>query len=394
MTPEEKPILRQVDLIPGQYEGKPVIFLRDPVGFVEEMIALPAQLLSLLILMDGEHDLRDLQAEATKRFGSLIPLEEIINLVQFLDERGFMWSKNFEEIKARAYEAWFQQRLRPMAHAGTGYPLEREEAKNFLEEIFKLSSVNSKEVPRILVVPHLDIKSGARAYAEGYKRFQVPSGARIVIFGVGHYLDYPYSVLTKDVATPFGIIRNDRGGLLYLANTKKVELFPDHIVHKLEHSIEFQTLFLSYLKGEEVVILPFLIGSHRLIFENKSLVEILVSSLIELMDENSYLILGIDFCHIGLRYGDSLPVDETMAQKALEADKTLLELSFEGKVDELEKFILHKENMKICGASSLYLLSLLIQKGAFKGRGDIFYQEVVPFGEGSAVSVASAGYFF
>ncbi|MFN4132439.1 MAG: AmmeMemoRadiSam system protein B, partial [Caldimicrobium sp.] len=337
---------------------------------------------------------RDLQVEATKKFGSIVPLEEIIDLVKFLDEKGFLWSKNFEEIKERAYESWFQQKLRFMAHAGMSYPHEKEEAKNFLEDIFKLSSANFKEVPRILIVPHLDIRSGAKAYAEGYKRFQIPSGSRVVIFGVGHYLDYPYSVLTKDVATPFGILRNDRGGLLYLVNAKKIELFPDHIVHKLEHSVEFQTLFLSYLKGEEVVVLPFLIGSHRLLFENKALVEMLVSALIELIDERSYLVLGIDFCHLGLRYGDPYPINESLTQKALEVDKTLLELTFEGKVKDLEDFILETENMKICGASSLYLLAHLLKKGAFNGKGEIFYQEVAPFGEGSAVSIASAGYFF
>lgn len=393
MTPDYKPILRRIDVIPGEYQGKPVIFLRDPVGFVDEAIAFPQNILIFLSLMDGEHDLRDLQAEAMKRFGELIPLEEIIQLVKFLDEKGYLWSENFEKIKERAYEKWFNQRLRLMAHAGICYPLEKESAKAFIDSILNLSSANSSEVPKILIVPHLDLRSGAKAYAEGYRRFKVPSGGRVIILGVGHHLDYPYSLLTKDIATPFGILRNDRGGLLYLANAKKIELFPDHIAHKLEHSIEFQALFLGGLKGEEIVVLPFLIGSHMVLFSNKSLVESLALALAELIDEKTFIVLGIDFCHKGLRYGDPFPVEEPLVREILDIDKTMIDLAFKGESSALEHFILQKEEMKICGAGPLYLLSLILQKLTLSGKEEIFYQEVVPFGEGSAVSVASAGFF-
>jgi AmmeMemoRadiSam system protein B len=392
LDPEFKPLLRQVDLFPGEFQGQQVVLLRDPVGIVDEVIALPQGILFLLALMDGEHDLRDLQAEATKRTGQIVPLEEIVKLVSLLDAKGFLWSKSFEEIKERAYQAWFQQRLRLMAHANMGYPLEQDEAKAFLDKILSLSSADGKEASRILIAPHIDLRVGAKAYAEAYKRFKPQAGSRVIILGVGHYLDFPYSVLTKDIATPFGILRNDRGGLLYLTNSKKLELFPDHIAHKLEHSIEFQALFLHHLFGDDVVVLPVLIGSHRLLFSNEKLIDGLVEGLLDLLDERSYIVLGIDFCHLGLRYGDPVSVDENLAQSALKHDRDLLELAFSGKVKELEDFVLALERMKVCGASALYILSKLISKGVFQGKGEIFYQEVLPFGEGSAVSVASAGY--
>lgn len=392
--PEFKPLLRQVDVIPGEYEGQPIVILRDPVGIVDEMLALPQGIVFLLALMDGEHDLRDLQSEATKRSGQIVPLEEISKLVSLLDQKGFLWSKTFEEIKERVYQGWFQQRLRPMAHANLGYPLEQEEARVFLNKILELSSADGKETPQILIAPHIDLRVGGRAYAEAYRRFKPQSGARIIILGVGHHLDFPYSVLTKDIATPFGVLRNDRGGLLYLTNSKRLELFPDHIAHKLEHSIEFQALFLHHLFGDDLVLLPILIGSHHLLFANKNLTDALVEGLLDLLDDRTYILLGIDFCHLGPRYGDPIAVDETLSQSALENDRTLLELAFSGKVKELEDYILAKEGMKVCGASSLYLISKLISKGALRGKGEVFYQEALPFGEGSVVSVASAGYFF
>jgi len=392
--PEYKPLLRQIDLIPGEYEGQPVFFLRDPVGIVDEIIALPQAIVFLLAMMDGEHDLRDLQAEATKRSETLVPLEEIEKLVSFLDEKGFLWSKTFEEVKEKAYQSWFQLRLRPMAHANSAYPLEEGPAREFISQILGFVQPNGGQPPRILIAPHIDLRVGFRSYAEAYQRFHLPAGSRVIILGVGHYLDFPFSVLTKDMATPFGVLRNDRGGLLYLARSKNLELFPDHLAHKLEHSLEFQALFIHYLKGQEVTALPFLIGSFHLLKQREDLLEGLLEGLLELLDERTYLVLGIDFCHLGLRYGDPTPLDQGLAEKALTLDLEMMELAFEGKAEELEKLILSSFPMKVCGASTLYLVGKLIEKGGFKGKGEIFYQEMLPFGEGSGVSVASAGYFF
>ncbi|MEZ0344091.1 MAG: AmmeMemoRadiSam system protein B [Caldimicrobium sp.] len=393
LTPEYKPVLRYVDLIPGKYQGQPVFFLRDPVGIVEEVVAIPQGIVYLLTLMDGNHDLRDLQAEATKRSGQIVPYEEIEKLIKFLDEKGFLWSETFEEIKERAYAQWFQQKIRLMAHANSAYPLQEAETRNFLNEILALAKVDGSKPPRILIAPHIDIRVGAKAYAEAYSRFNIPSGSRIIILGVGHHLDYPYSVLTKDMATPFGILRNDRGGLLYLSRSKKLELFPDHLAHKLEHSIEFQGLFLHYLKGNEIIVLPVLIGSLLTLKQNQELVNQFIEGLIDLFDDRTYMVLGIDFCHLGLRYGDPVPLDFQLAERALHLDREVMELAFSGKRRDLEKILTENEKMKICGAGPLYLLSLFIEKGDFQGKGEIFYQEMLPFGEGSGVSVASAGYF-
>ncbi|MGC9016576.1 MAG: AmmeMemoRadiSam system protein B [Caldimicrobium sp.] len=393
LDPTYKPLLRYVDLIPGEYQGQAVFFLRDPVGIVEEIVTIPQELIFLLALMDGNHDLRDLQAEATRKSGEIVPFEEIEKFVSFLDEKGFLWSKNFEEIKEQAYKVWFQQRIRPMAHANSAYPLEEKEAREFLNQILSLAKADGAKPPRILIAPHIDLRVGAKCYAEAYSRFNIPSGSRIIILGVGHHLDYPYSLLTKDMATPFGLLRNDRGGLLYLSQTKKLELFPDHMAHKLEHSLEFQGLFLHYLKGNEIVVLPLLIGSFFILKQNKEFVEKLIEGLLELFDERTYMVLGIDFCHLGLRYGDSVPLDVNLAERALHVDREILELTFLGKTNDLEKVLEENEKLKICGGGPLYLLSLFIEKGSFNGRGEIFYQEMLPFGKGSGVSVAGAGYY-
>ncbi len=397
MEPDYKPLLRYVDAIPAVHQGQPVFLLKDPLGFIDEVVIVPQALGFLLSLMDGNHDLRDIQVEATRHFGNIVPMEEIIKFVSFLDERGLLWSENFEKLKQKAYEKWFSLKIRPMAHANQAYPLSASEAKFFVEEVLKLASFeenqdqNKKNCPRILIVPHIDIRAGAKAFAEGYARFKPDSGARIIIFGVGHHLEYPISVLSKDMATPFGIVRNDRGGLFYLTRSKKLELFPDHMAHKLEHSIEFQILFLHHILGEEFVVLPFLVGPLESVAESSELIDALVDGILELIDDRTYMVLGIDFCHLGLRYGDPMPVSDYHREKALETDRKILELTFKGENKDFLEEAKKLERMKICGISCLYILNKILRKGGFKGDYQVYHQEFVPFGSGSAVSVASVG---
>ncbi|WP_038055435.1 AmmeMemoRadiSam system protein B [Thermodesulfobacterium hydrogeniphilum] len=387
-----KPILRYMDAIPTEHEGQPVFLLRDPIGIIEELVVIPQNIAFLLSLMDGKHDLRDLQAEATKAAGEIVPIEEIIKIVKFLDEKGLLWSKNFEEIKNKAYSKWFSYPFRPMAHANQAYPLSASEAKFFVEDILKLANPHSSEPPKILIVPHIDIKTGAKAYAESYSRFKIPEGSRIIILGVGHHLDLPFSILTKDIATPFGTVRNDKGGIFYLNKSKKLEIFPDHMAHKLEHSIEFQVLFLHHLLGDGFVVLPILIGPLPTFFPQKDLVEKFAEGIAELLDDSTYLLLAIDFCHLGLRYGDPFEVTDKHINRALEVDKTLIELTSKASTEEFLDKAKEVAPMKICGLSCLFLTNLILQKVDLKGDFKIYYQQAVPFGKGSAVSIVSAGY--
>jgi len=397
-TPEYKPVLRYVDAIPSQHEGKPVFLLRDPLGFVEELIAIPQGMGLLLSMMDGTKDLRDIQAELSKQLGQIVPMEEIVGVVKFLDEKGLLWSENFEKLKEEAYQKWFSMPFKPMAHAGSAYPLEEEQAKEFLEELFKIPQKETQESsdksPRCLIVPHIDIKAGAEAYAKGYARFKPKEGARIIVLGVGHHLDMPYSVLTKDIATPFGLVKNDKGGVFYLSQSKKVELYPDHMAHKLEHSIEFQALFLSYLLRDGFVVLPILMGPLPAVLHTKELVDQFVSALAELVDDTTYIVLGIDFCHLGLRYGDPFEAGAKEGEAALSLDKQIFDALGSISSEEFLEKAKNIEPMKVCGITCLYVLNALLRKLGVKPEKEVYHQEAVPFGKGSLVSVMSAGLYF
>ncbi len=396
-----KPVLRYMEIFPSNHQGQPVFLLKDPLGITEEIVVIPQHMGFILPLLDGNHTLRDIQAEASKRYQQIVPMEEIKRVIKFLDEKGLLFGDGFERVKENAYKKWLDLKVRPMAHAGFAYPLKKEEAREFVKDVLSLAKIEEpqeEKIPRILIAPHIDLKTGARGFAESYARFKISHGSRIILFGVGHFLDEPFSLLTKDMYTPFGIVKNDKGGAFFLINSKNLELYPDHIAHKLEHSIEFQTLFLNYYLEDGFVVLPFLVGPMDYVKEDKKIVDDLVDGIFELIDENTYIVAGIDYCHLGLRYGDPFPVSFEDKQNALKTDRELTHLALSGKFEEIEKRSEELKNFKICGYSTLYLLAKIVDK-LKKEKGispeeKIFYQDVLPFGQGSVVSIVSAGLYF
>ncbi len=397
MNPDYCPVLRPLDIFPFEWQGRPSLLLRDPCGYTQGFLVLPQVLAPVLALMDGRHSLRDLQAAATRSLGRLVMLEEISELVQKLDSHGFLDGENFERIKARVEAEWRATVRRPSSHAGQSYPRDPEALRNFLQGILAQASPEGLFSPRILIAPHLDISSGARTFAEAYGRLRLPKGARVLLFGTGHQLETPLSVLTKDMETPLGVIPTDREFIERLRQGVG-ELYPDEFAHRNEHSLEFQIIFLRYL-AEDFTVVPFLLGPVETFLrrgedpiEAQPLYKKLAETLWELWDERTYLVLGIDFAHLGWRYGDPNPAGEEEGLKARQMDRRLLETLFTG---EYQAFLdLAKEALpfKICGLSCLLLLARLL--AGKKPRGEIYYQEAVPFGPGSLVSIAAAGLTF
>ncbi len=84
--------------------------------------------------------------------------------------------------------------------------------------------------------------------------------------------------------------------------------------HSVEHSIEFQVLFLQHLYGPQIRILPILCGPTRTASigaanpRTDEKVRRFLGALGELHvrgGERLFWVLGIDMAHMGQRYGDS-----------------------------------------------------------------------------------------
>ena len=59
----DAPRLRAVEAFPVEQEGQRYVALRDPAGYVAEVIMLPVDLVEVLALFDGEHPISAIQAE-------------------------------------------------------------------------------------------------------------------------------------------------------------------------------------------------------------------------------------------------------------------------------------------------------------------------------------------
>jgi len=138
--------------------------------------------------------------------------------------------------------------------------------------------------------------------------------------------------------------------------------------HAIEHSIEFQILFLQHLYGPGIRILPILCGPFvRSLYEGgKPEDDPEVNRFLEALGEIAaregkrlLWVLGIDMAHIGRRYGDSFAaqaqrgVMETVAAR----DQARLERIAAGDADGFwEEVRRTQDDLRWCGASALYTL--------------------------------------
>ncbi len=389
--PSYCPKLRAIEVVPFTYQGQQRLLLRDPFGYTEGAFMLPASLAPILSLMDGSNTLRDIQAAASRLYGRLVMLEEVNQLVASLDESLFLDNERFQALRQRLEEEFRSSPVRLPSHADKAYPGDPEKLREFLDQILAQSEHQRAENPtRAVIAPHIDLTCGARGFAAAYRRAYFPEGARIIVLGTGHFLESVLSVLPKDFATPLGLAYTDREFIAALEERVGPEVRGHEWGHRVEHSIEFQVIFLRYLLGDRFRLVPVLCGGLETITEkDQTLLENFITALRELVDEETYFVAGVDFCHLGVRYGDLVPAGEREKEQALRYDRKLLERILAIDPQGFYELIMRVENRyRVCGFTPLYVLLRLLEGRPL--RGEILHQEAVDFGPGSIVSFAAA----
>ncbi|WP_456370092.1 AmmeMemoRadiSam system protein B [Thermodesulfatator atlanticus] len=388
-SPEEKPRLRPVDAFPVSLRGQEVILLRDPLGYAASPLMVAKEMAPVLIALDGNHSLRDLQVIAARALGRLVMLEEIENFLATLDKNLFLETKYFETTRQKLEDEFRRQKTRPATHAGQSYPAEGKELSQFLANILALWPVRSQYFPRAIIAPHIDLRVGARAFAAAYQGLSWPRGARIILIGTGHFLESAFSVAYKHFETPLGHVPYDEDFVSRLEKELNMDLRGHEWAHKHEHSLEFQAIFLKYLLGDFKIV-PILVSGPQ--GESKNSLEKLAQALKRLVDEKTFLVTGVDFCHLGLRYGDRQPAGEPEKQKAKMFDHELLKKLLSLDAEGFYKTLAPKDNYyKVCGFGPLYVLARTLSGKNLTGT--ILYQDAVDFGQGSIVSFAAAAFF-
>ena len=373
MTPF--PPLRNVDAAPVEHEGQDLILIQDPAGYIDDQIVLSPPAFFVAAMLDGAHDAEAIQADFKKQFeGESISREQIIEIVEYLDNHGFLHSPRFDKIR-KDIEATFQQSdTRPAYLADKAYPSDPDELRTFIDEFFAReappddkgkATPTTNEPCRCLIVPHIDFQRGGHCYAHGYARlFAGPKPDTVFIFGVAHAgAPVPYILTRKNFETPFGIVETDQEILTQLENACPWDPYASEYTHRTEHSIEFQAVMLAYHYGTDVKIVPILCAAlcenpdDPKPGENERLNPFLQAcqKAVADTDRNVAVIAGADLTHVGKRFGDSFDIDDNIIQFVADRDREDLEHAMKGPPEAFYQSVMQDHNeRRVCGLGCIY----------------------------------------
>jgi AmmeMemoRadiSam system protein B len=170
--------------------------------------------------------------------------------------------------------------------------------------------------------------------------------------------------------------------------------------HSVEHSIEFQVLFLQHLYGPDIRIVPILCGpyAHSIyqggVPEKDDNVRRFLDALAEMgAREGSRLfwVLGIDMAHMGRRYGDpfTATADEGLMEGIADKDQGRIGRIAAGDAagfwDQVQE---RQDDLKWCGSAPLYTFL----KAVPQARAELLRYEQWNIDEQSVVSFAGLSF--
>ncbi|MBI4522854.1 MAG: AmmeMemoRadiSam system protein B [Deltaproteobacteria bacterium] len=407
------PRLRPVEAFPVQQEGKTLICLRDPQHLSQPLAVTPAGYF-VLSHFDGGHSLVDIQEAYCRRFGDLLFGDDLRKMIELLDAHYYLYSERFLEHRGKIIEEFRKLPNRLPAHVGTVYKQEPEALRSQLDSYFQLpdgpgepGDGNPQPTPKAVVAPHIDFHRGGACYAWAYKELVQAEGADLyILLGTSHCGGQsPFTSVLKDFVTPLGTVETDKKFVRELQKSYGGDLFAEEYLHRTEHSIEFQVVFLAYvawLRAERLKlkkpfkIVPILVSSFHPMVQNRTLPEKearvgdffrAMRELIKNETRQVCLIAGVDLAHVGMQFGDREPLTVDFLRWVEQEDRALIDklaaLDSEGFFHEVAK---DGDRRRICGFSPLYSLMQLLDRGA--GRC-LKYSQAFTQETGSAVTFTS-----
>ncbi|HKV54146.1 MAG TPA: AmmeMemoRadiSam system protein B [Candidatus Binataceae bacterium] len=373
----DKPKIRPVEAFPVEQQGQTFVLLRDASGIAPEPIMIGMGAYFLVTQMDGSNAQLDLQAAFTRRFGDILPSEQLHQLIEALDKAYFLESPRFLERLRTVVEEFRGAPERPAALAGLAYEKDPVQLRQEIAGYFRRPGAPG-EIPSPrsdgaalsgLISPHIDPRRGGAAYAHAYGELLTRERPDLVVilgtshFGMGAQF---FTATRKDYATPLGVVRTDREFIERVAaRCPEGDLFEQELLHRNEHSIEFQALFLAWALGTSgYQIVPILVGSfHEMVHSGETpafhprvggFIEALRA---ELANETRrvLIIAGVDFAHVGRKFGDTFSVDDKIAQWVKSEDLALIENIKRGDPQGFfADIVKDRDARKICGLSPMY----------------------------------------
>jgi hypothetical protein len=414
------PRLRAVEMQEAQQDGRTLVVLVDPSGVAPQALAVAAEAMPVLMMLDGSVALEDLVDLLTRETGDTRAGDSIRTLVEELDRRLFLESPRYEAALAKAREEWRAQPAREAALAGLSYPEDPAELDAFLaafEETARAWKRGDSSAPgltkpapaasapdgalRALAAPHIDLRRGGPVTARAFLEFSEDSVPDVVfIFGTGHLMvEEPFAVTGKSFDTPLGLVTTDGEIVAALEAACGPTITREELAHRDEHSIEFQALELKRRFGARAfTIVPLLAGGFGGLvrFERRPADEPRVETLIAALRAEAdrltaagrrvAFVAGVDLSHVGARFGDALDMDAETLASVEKVDRAALAAALAGDAEGwFDAIAAQGDATRICGFAPMYLMLRVARPGA--GRLLAYEQSVEE--SGSVVTYAS-----
>jgi hypothetical protein len=406
------PKLRLVECIyvPDEGGGR-ALMLRDAEGIAPNPVVFSTHLAPILARFDGRTSVATIAAEATRATGQTVEASLVADLAAELDAAGMLDSEAFRARRRAVIAAFVAADVRPAHHAGGAYPGEAAALRRYIEDECLAHAPARKQASAIvgLTAPHMDLWRAAAGYGHAYRALaDALSDAvdTVILLGTSHALmRRPFAVCAKAFATPLGALEPDREAIAALGKASRFDVRADEYLHKGEHSLEFQAVFLQHAiearggRSPAPRIVPILcgLGDAQASGRDPALdadAESFLVALGELVERRSgrvVVVAGADLAHVGPRFGDAAPLDDRGRERLARRDGESLALAVDrdaaGFFAQVQSDL---DTRRVCGLGPIYTMLRVLP--AAKGARLHYAQHVDP-DEGSIVSHASLAYY-
>jgi AmmeMemoRadiSam system protein B len=378
---------------------RPGLLIRDCFRYSQATLIVPPLLIPGLLVFDGTQTDLDLQAALTRSLGGHEIGNAAAHLIEALSGAGFLEDETYANLKQTRFLAFAEGPVVPASHAGTSYPGDAGPLRDLMERYLE-GAAPTQEALMGIAAPHVSPEGGWQSYRAAYKELTADYRDRtFLVLGTSHYGQPDRFGLTrKPFETPLGRTKIDHALVAELA-AQPAALMEDYC-YAVEHSIEFQVLFLQAIYGPDVRVLPVLCGSFgRSIHadgvpEDDEDVKHFFRALGEIAErekERLFWVLGVDMAHVGLRFGDKFRARADQDEMTLVRERDKLRIDRMNASDAGGFWDLVKQNgddLKWCGSSPIYTF----MKAVPQARGTMHRYEQWNIDENSVVSFAGLSF--
>ncbi len=357
-----------LDFMPSPVPDRPGLLIRDPFQYSEITLIIPPVLVQVLEYFDGERTGNDLRAALFHITGDLQVGELQEHLTENLRNAGFLEDEVFAEMRMERERAFAASEVRHPAHAGAAYADEPEALRETMQRYLNGEPAVADGLLGI-AAPHVSPEGGWQSYRAAYSGLRKEDYAErtFVILGTSHYGNPErFGMTRKTWTTPWGDAQPAAALIDELQNKAPNAVLMEDYCIAIEHSIEFQVVFLQYLFGPNIRVLPILCGAYgRSIYEggmpeDDDNVKAFLGALGEMgarEGRNLFWVLGVDMAHMGRRYGDSFTAQANISEMAEVAarDQSRIERINAGDAKGYWDLVQDRQDdLKWCGSSPFY----------------------------------------